>query len=447
MSAGAASGTARSLHGSVLLTLTALGCWGEGPYPDRPILLVCPWAPGGGTDRIARQVAAQLERELGVPVNVLNATGGAGVTGHSRGALARADGYTITMMTVEINMLHWRGMTSISYRDFEPLVLLGKDPAAVFVRADAPWRTLAELVEEARGRPGALKASGTAKLGIWHLAVGGWLRAAGLKPSDVGWIPSAGAAPSLQALISGGVDVACCSLPEAKALLEAGRIRCLGAMAATRLEGFPEVPTLREQGVGWEIASWRGIGAPKGTPASVRARLAAAIEKVARSDEFLVALRGAGFNTSFEPPAEFARTLERTDAELGAILSSEGFRELARDRFGPWLFPGVLAAALGGILAALAVRGGLRLRSPLRWGIPAGLRPCAEAVAAVVLYILLAEPLGFVATAGGLLAALLLRLGTRPRAAGLVVVLVVPAAYHLFAVVLRVPLPRGILGW
>src|SRR5690606_24775956 len=108
----------------------------------------------------SRQVAALLEQELGVPVNVVNATGGSGVTGHTRGSLARPDGYTITMTTVELNMLHWRGLTNITHRDFEPLMLLNRDDAALFVREDAPWEGLGDLEAAVRENPGVLKASG-----------------------------------------------------------------------------------------------------------------------------------------------------------------------------------------------------------------------------------------------------------------------------------------------
>jgi tripartite-type tricarboxylate transporter receptor subunit TctC len=102
------------------LIASAIGCRRTKTFPDGPILLVCPWAAGGGTDRIARHLAALLEQDLGVPVNVVNVTGGEGVTGHSRGALARADGHTLTLITVEIGSLHWRGMTNIAHDDFAP---------------------------------------------------------------------------------------------------------------------------------------------------------------------------------------------------------------------------------------------------------------------------------------------------------------------------------------
>src|SRR5688572_8182575 len=102
---------------AIALTLGLLACSAGGRFPEAPILIVCPWAAGGGTDRVARQMAVLLEQDLGVPVSVINATGGDGVTGHSRGALARPDGYILTLLTIEITTLHWRGMTSISGRD------------------------------------------------------------------------------------------------------------------------------------------------------------------------------------------------------------------------------------------------------------------------------------------------------------------------------------------
>ncbi len=200
---------------------------------------MCPWAAGGGTDRIARQIAVLLERDLGVPINVVNVTGGDGVTGHSRGALARADGHTLTLVTVEIASLHWRGMTNISPDDYAPVGLVNEDAAAVFVRADAPWRTLADLEQAIREKPRTLRASGTAAGGIWHLALAGWLSTIGLKPTDVIWVSIAGSAPSFQELLAGGVDVVTTSLPEALALLSGGRVRALGVMAGARAAAIP----------------------------------------------------------------------------------------------------------------------------------------------------------------------------------------------------------------
>lgn len=111
-----------------LFLLIALfsGCSRSDEYPNRPITLVCPWSVGGGTDLCSRQMAYYLKEELGVPVNVINATGGRGVTGHSRSLKARPDGYTIGTITLELNMLHWQGLTNLTYKDAELLFLLMK---------------------------------------------------------------------------------------------------------------------------------------------------------------------------------------------------------------------------------------------------------------------------------------------------------------------------------
>ena len=172
-----------------------VGCARDDSYPARPITIVCPWAAGGGTDRVSRQMAMHLEQELGVPVSVVNAIGGKGVTGHNRGLTARPDGYTLTMMTFELNTMHWIGLTELTYHDCEPLLSVNEDYAALLLRNDAPWQTLEELEAEVRKNPKQLTSSGTAVGGAWHLALAGWLNAAGFAADDIVWVPSAGAGP------------------------------------------------------------------------------------------------------------------------------------------------------------------------------------------------------------------------------------------------------------
>jgi tripartite-type tricarboxylate transporter receptor subunit TctC len=438
--------TARS---SVFVIAAALGgCAGHDRFPNAPIQIVCPWAAGGGTDRVARQLAVLLEQDLGVPVNVVNATGGEGVTGHSRGALARPDGHTLTLLTIEIATLHWRGMTSISHADFAPVGLVNRDAGAIFVRSDAPWRTLGELSGAIRREPRRLRASGTATAGIWHLALAGWLTAVGLQPSDVVWVSIAGSAPSLQELLAGGIDIVSCSLPEAQALLSAGRIRSLGVMADERVPQFQDVPTLKEQAVDWALGTLRGLGVPKDTPPERVRVLAEAVRRAVESDAYRSALLKSGFTPAYETPAQLRATLQETDRQLGALLASDAFRRLEGSRFGPMFFPAVLAIAFASVAAALLLTGSARARSSdAPAPAPGAASRFAEVVLWIVLYVLLAETLGFVLTAGALLLAHLLRLGTRPAVALPLAALLVPAAYQLFAVVLRVPLPRGLLGW
>src|SRR5512139_4348774 len=123
---------------------------GAQSYPSRPITFVVPWGAGGGTDTTARYFAAMLEKDLGQPVNVVNRTGGNGVVGHSAIASAPPDGYTIGMITVEISMLHWQGLTELTPASYTPLALVNADPAGFTVRADSPWKSVKEVLDYAR---------------------------------------------------------------------------------------------------------------------------------------------------------------------------------------------------------------------------------------------------------------------------------------------------------
>jgi hypothetical protein len=145
-------------------------------FPARPITLVVPWGAGGGTDATARIVGSLMEKELGQPVNVVNRTGGSGVVGHSAIATAAADGYTIGMVTVEISMMHWQGLTQLKPDSYTPLALMNEDPPGVQVSASGPYKDLKSLADAIKANPGKLKASGTGQGGIWHLALVGWLR-------------------------------------------------------------------------------------------------------------------------------------------------------------------------------------------------------------------------------------------------------------------------------
>lgn len=440
----------------IILLLLSFGCRGPGEYPDGPILLVCPWAVGGGTDRVSRQVAVFLEEELDVPVNVINATGGAGVTGHSRGAHARPDGYTLTMMTVELNMLHWRGLTHISWHDFTPVMLINQDPAALLVRVrDSRWENLQELARAAREQPGKLTASGTASGGIWHLALAGWLNSLGLPAHTIRWIPMNGAGPSLQELASGGIDLVCCSLPEARTLMAAGQVRALGVMSESRSPGHPQVPTFAEQGSAWSMGGWRGLGLPRDAPEDVVQRLVGAMGRIV-SGQTMVAgktfpefMALENFNFSWQQPQAFRQTLERFEAELGRLLRSPEFAGLDEGRFQVHDFPGLLMVLLGANLLVLSVSVFKRAREEKR-----GTHVTREGIihvlcigCAVALFVAFVETLGFVLTAALILFALMWKLGTRVWVGLVVSVLLVFLVYVLFVDLLRVPLPRGLLGW
>jgi tripartite-type tricarboxylate transporter receptor subunit TctC len=296
----------------------------QAKYPSRPIQLICPWAAGGGTDRIARMVAILLEKELGQPVTVVNRTGGSGAVGHMAGATATADGHTITIVTVELTMMHWMGLTPVTYKEFTPVVLLNIDPAGVQVAASSEWRTLKQLLDYVKANPGKAKASGTGRGGSWDLARVGMLKTVGIPIDAMPWVPSTGAATGLQELAAGGVQVVTASLVEGRPLIDAGKVRPLAHMADKRDPAFPDVPTLKELGIDWTMGAWRGIALPKGASPEIVAVLEKALDKIVRSKEFTDFMNAGPFGILWKPSAEFARFLEEQDRTMGVLMKEAG---------------------------------------------------------------------------------------------------------------------------
>jgi len=293
-------------------------------YPTRPIQFICPWGAGGGTDRVARMLAVLLEKDLGQPVTVVNRTGGGGAVGHTAGATAAPDGYTMTIVTVEIAMMHWMGLAKVTYKDFKPVGLVNLDPAGVNVRADAPWNTLKELLEYAKANPGKLKASGTGKGGIWDLARAGMLKAAGLPIDAIPWVPSEGAAPGLAELVAGGVQVVTCSLPEARSMIEAKKVKALAIMGDKRADLFPDVPTLKELGINWSMGTWRGVGVPKDTPDEIVKILERSLEKAVASSEYKDFMTKNGFGITWMPAGEYGKFMMESDRMMGSLMKEVG---------------------------------------------------------------------------------------------------------------------------
>jgi len=311
-----------TLVGAATFT-TTLQAYAE--YPERPITLIVPWGAGGGTDATGRMLAGLLKAELGQPVNVVNRTGGSGVVGHSAIATAKPDGYTIGVVTVEIGMMHWAGLTELTGKDYTPIALYNYDAAGVQVRADSEWNSAKDLIAAVKANPGKYKGSGTGQGGIWHLALAGMLNDSGAAADAAPWVPSKGAAPGLQELVAGGVDIVTSSVVEAAALIKAGKVKSLAVMDTERLGAFPDVSTLKEAtGSDWKMAAWRGVAGPKGMPNEATAKLSVALEKVWKSAEFQDFMKGRGFGLVWKPGAEFATWMDDSDAALGTVMKAVG---------------------------------------------------------------------------------------------------------------------------
>lgn len=307
-------------------SLIAAPAIAQAKYPSRPLTLICPWGAGGGTDATARIVAQLLEKDLGQPVNVVNRTGGSGVVGHSAIATAAPDGYNIGILTVEIAMMHHQGLTELTPASYLPLALMNEDPPGVQVSTAGPYKDIKGLAEAIKAAPpGKLKASGTGQGGIWHLALIGWLVAMGLKPDHVAWVPSNGAAPGMQDLAAGGVDIVPCSVPEARAMIDAGKAKSLAIMASERNPQFKDVPTLNETlGINYSIGAWRGIGAPKGLPPEIAARLTAALKKAYDSQEYKDFMNSRGFGMKFADGPGFASFMADSDKSMASAMKAAG---------------------------------------------------------------------------------------------------------------------------
>src|SRR2546421_988895 len=304
-------------------------------YPQRPIQLIVPWGAGGGTDATARIIGSLLEKEFKQPVNVVNRTGGSGVVGHQTIASSAPDGYTLGLITVEITMMHHVGLTQLRHTDYTPIGLVNADPAGVNVRADSPYKSMKDLLQAIKSNPGKMKASGTGQGGIWHLAIAGLLKDQGIDPNALPWVPSNGAAPGLQDMVAGGVDVVPCSLPEARSMIDAGKVRALAIMDASPPALYPGLPTLKQElGTNWQIAAWRAIAAPKGLPHDIQARLIAALKKVHDSKEFRDFMAARGFGVIWYGPDDGVRFVAKSDADLGAGMKATGIAK-RRQAIGP----------------------------------------------------------------------------------------------------------------
>jgi tripartite-type tricarboxylate transporter receptor subunit TctC len=318
--------TSRRLILGATPALIAAPALAQPRWPVRPVQLLCPWAAGGGTDAVVRIIANLLEKELGQPFNVINRTGGSGVVGHAAIAQAAPDGYTLGMITAEICMLHWQGLTELTFRNYTPLGLMNNDPPGIQVNVSAPYQNVQQLADAIRAsRPGQFKSSGTGQGGIWHLALAGWLMAMGLPANHVRWVPSNGAAPAMQDLAAGGLDFTTNSVVEARAMLDANRARALAVMSGERLGAFPNIPTLKEaMNIDYATGAWRGIAGPLNIPAEARIAMNGALGRVFRSPEYIAFMNNRGFGMSYADADGFGLHLAAADASLGNAMKAAG---------------------------------------------------------------------------------------------------------------------------
>lgn len=294
-------------------------------YPTKSVTIVCPWGAGGGTDRVARFLAVELENEYGKPFVVINKTGGGGAVGHGAGAYAKPDGYTLTLVTLEIATMHWMGLTKLTYEDLDYVIQMNQDPSCVIIKADAPWDSITELLVDIAMHSGKYKFSGSGAGTIWDLSRIGLFDKVGIPTDYVTWIPTKGAAPSIVELLGGHVDVITCSAPEASAQLDSGEFRALAIMADERDSKFPDVPTLKELGIDWSSGTWRGVAVPKGTPKEVISSLYEKLLKIANSEKYKDFMSKNGFGIKIRNSEEFYDFAKEQNTTWEKVLRIGGY--------------------------------------------------------------------------------------------------------------------------
>lgn len=313
----------RILAASLAFGLVISPLAAEAEFPEKPITLIVPYGAGGGTDVTARFLADGLSEELGVPVNVVNRTGGGGLVGHTDIVQADADGYTIGVATSAIGKFHWIGQSEITYQDTTPLILYNLDPATLVVRSDDEIETLEDALSFMQETDSFL--IGGVKLGSFHMALVDLMLQQEIDPARAVVIPTGGAAPSLAELASGGVRMVPSTLPEARGLIDAGNLRPLAVWASERDPIFPDVPTIGEV-TGTDIISgpWRGVIAPAGLPDEVSETYIEALEAVWNSEGFRTSMTGAGFGLVYEGSEGFTDFLRRNDELHGEAVERLG---------------------------------------------------------------------------------------------------------------------------
>ena len=295
-------------------------------FPKKPITIICPWSAGGGTDRTARFIADKLHGVLGVPVNVVNKTGGAGAVGFNAGANAKPDGYVITNLTFEIGTLRWMGYSDLGPEAFRPLMQFNEDASAVIVGKDSKYQSVKQLLDDVKNKPaGTYQFSGCGIGTVWDLARIGMMNNYGIDHNKVKFIPTKGAAPAVTELLGGHVDVITCSYPEASPQIDAGNLKALAVMAETRNAQFNHVPTLKEQGIDWAYGTWRGFAVPKGTPDNAADILVAAFKKVFSSNDFKTFMNNNGFGIKIREAKAFGEFMAAQHKGLEEIIKLAGY--------------------------------------------------------------------------------------------------------------------------
>jgi tripartite-type tricarboxylate transporter receptor subunit TctC len=297
--------------------LTAGAALAQPAWPDKPITMIVPFPPGGVADTVARPVAEALGKELKQTVIVDNRVGAGGALGMGVAARAPADGYTLLMSLSSISILpeadHILGRKpAYTLKQFKPIARFTADPTVLVVRADAPWKTLAEFVADAKKKPGTYNYGSSGNYGTMHVPMEMLKATAGFRMTH---IPYTGAGPAVLALLSGQVDAVAAGPSAVAQQIKAGKLRALAHWGDRPLVALPEVRSLKQMGYATSFAQWSALFVPAGTPDDITLKLRAAAKKVAADPAVVATINRAGSPIEYLDAPEF-QTYWDADAQL-----------------------------------------------------------------------------------------------------------------------------------
>lgn len=295
-------------------------------FPEKPVRIVVPFPPGGGTDLVVRALAAGMATELNQSVIIENKSGAGTVIGTEFVAKSPADGYTLLVGTFAfaVNPSLLAKLPFDTNKAFSPVVLISRSPNVLVVRADSPFKSVQDVIRAARANPGKLTYASQGNGTSAHLAAELFNALAKI---NITHIPYKGASPALTDIVGGQVDLMFATSAGATPLLESGRLRALAVTTPERSAAFPTLPTMIEAGVPeYQATSWYGLYAPAGTPSTAIDRLNKAATKVAQADSFKSRVAGEGLVISTGTPKELDDFMRGEQARWARVIQAAGIK-------------------------------------------------------------------------------------------------------------------------
>jgi tripartite-type tricarboxylate transporter receptor subunit TctC len=310
---------------AVLLATAGLAA-AQAPFPSKPITMVVPFPPGGLADIVGRPVADAMSRDLGQPVVIENKGGAGGGIGMGLVAKAPADGYTLVMALASYSVLPAAdaiiGRSQMySYQSLRPIARFTADPTVLAVRADAPWKSVKEFVDDAKKRPGAINYGSSGNYGTMHVPMEILAQNAGIKMTH---IPFTGAGPAVVALLGGQIDAVSSGPATVLQQVKAGKLRVLAHWGNGKLEALPDVPSLKDAGYDAEYAQWSGLFVPSATPEPVVQRLRAAARAAGNDPKVKEVIGNAGSPVLFQDTPDFEKYVQGDVRRMGEVVRRIG---------------------------------------------------------------------------------------------------------------------------